>query len=190
METPILEARSLRKTYDTGAVAGRGPSRRRSRPRPWRDGGDHGPSGCGKTTLLNCLSGSTRSTAVRRSSRGRHSPRCPIASERLPRTPHGLRLPVLQLDAGPDRSRERRAPAPGRASAGRRGARARARGARSRRSRRPRRPRARRAVGRRAPARHDRARRSSTTPPSSGPTSLRETSTPRTLPRSSRSCAD
>ena len=55
--TPIVEARSVVKTYDTGAVqvqALRGVDLELER-------GEMvaimGPSGCGKTTLLNCLSG-------------------------------------------------------------------------------------------------------------------------------------
>jgi putative ABC transport system ATP-binding protein len=57
MDTPIVEARSLHKTYDTGAVrvdALRGLDLALEK-------GEMvaimGPSGCGKTTLLNCLSG-------------------------------------------------------------------------------------------------------------------------------------
>jgi ABC-type lipoprotein export system ATPase subunit len=57
METPIVEARKLVKTYDTGAVkvnALKGVDLAVAR-------GEMvaimGPSGCGKTTLLNCLSG-------------------------------------------------------------------------------------------------------------------------------------
>ena len=57
MDTPIVEARNLVKTYDTGAVkvnALKGVDLAVAR-------GEMvaimGPSGCGKTTLLNCLSG-------------------------------------------------------------------------------------------------------------------------------------
>ena len=42
------------------------------------------------------------------------------AAHRLPRPPDGLRLPVLQPDAGPDRRRERRAAAAGGAQSRRR----------------------------------------------------------------------
>src|SRR5829696_9828247 len=57
MEPPIVAARAVRKTYDTGSVrveALRGVDLSLAR-------GEMvavmGPSGCGKTTLLNCLSG-------------------------------------------------------------------------------------------------------------------------------------
>ena len=90
-----------------------------------------GPSGCGKTTLLNCLSGLDaidggevliEGVVALRDVRQR--------AHRLPRPADGLRLPVLQPDAGADRGRERRAAAAGRARAGA----ARRAGGRSRRS--------------------------------------------------------
>ena len=157
MSAPIVEARSLRKTYDTGAVhvdALRGVDL-------VLEQGEMvaimGPSGCGKTTLLNCLSGLDSIDGGEALIEGTPLVRdVGSRADRLPRAANGLRLPVLQPDSGPHRGRERRAPAARVASRSWRGARARARRARPRRTRRPCPARTRRALGRRAPARHDR----------------------------------
>ena len=73
-----------------------------------------GPSGCGKTTLLNCLSGLDTSTAgVVRVDGVDISQLSDNEKSELPRPEHGLRLPVLQPAARPQRRRERRAAAAG-----------------------------------------------------------------------------
>ena len=78
--SPIVEARSIVKTYDTGAVrveALRGVDLTLARGEM---AAIMGPSGCGKTTLLNCLSGLDAVDDGESSSRGRRSARCPTAS--------------------------------------------------------------------------------------------------------------
>ena len=141
----IVTARAVRKRYRTGEVRRRRPARRSTSTwRAARWSSIMGPSGCGKTTLLNCLSGldsvdageiAIEGVALSAMSRPR--------AHRLPRPPDGLRLPVLQPDAGPHGGRERRAAAARRPGRGRRGAPPRARGARARRAAAPRAARAR-----------------------------------------------
>ena len=57
MGPPIVEARSISKTYDTGAVRVEALRGVELTLDPGEMVAIMGPSGCGKTTLLNCLSG-------------------------------------------------------------------------------------------------------------------------------------
>jgi putative ABC transport system ATP-binding protein len=57
MSTPIVEARSVRKSYDTGVVRVDALQGVDIALDPGEMVAIMGPSGCGKTTLLNCLSG-------------------------------------------------------------------------------------------------------------------------------------
>ena len=94
----------------------RGPSARRSsaRDRPLagsrRDGRDHGPERLREDDAAQLPLRTRRDRRGRDPDRGRRTlGDVGPAAHRLPRAPDGLRLPVLQPDAGPDGGGERRA---------------------------------------------------------------------------------
>ena len=113
----------------------RRPARDRPRPGARRDGRDHGPERLRQDHAAQLPVRARRRRRRRDRDRGRRAvgdvgPR----AHRLPRPADGVRLPVLQPDAGPHGGRERRAAAARRPGRGRRGAPPRARGARARRA--------------------------------------------------------
>ena len=125
VDAPIVDARDIHKAYELGAVrveALRGLSLTVAAR---RDGRDHGPE------RLREDNPAQLPLRPRCDRLGRGPGRGGLALEharppphRPSRPAHGLRLPVLQPDAGADRGRERRAAAAGRAGARRRSARA------------------------------------------------------------------
>ena len=129
---PIVEARGVTKTYDTGSVrvdALRGVDLTIRRGEMVSS---HGPERLRQDDPAQLPLRPRRHRRRRGPDRGRRAvgdvrPR----AHRLPRAPDGLRVPVLQPDAGPDGGRERRAAAAGGPRRRRRGAPARARGARA-----------------------------------------------------------
>ena len=184
--SPIIEARGVTKTYDTGTVQVNALKNVGLTIRRGEMVSIMGPSGCGKTTLLNCLSGLD---AVDEGEILIEGGDLSKMSDRE-RTDYRARrmgfvfqfynlMPVLTA------RRERRAAAARRAGPCERGAtqgagRPRPRsGSRGRAEHRPG-----RALRRRAPARRPSRAPWSTTRQSSGPTSPPATSTARTPPRS------
>ena len=122
--SPIVEARSMRQDLRHRSRPRRRAARRRPRARARRDGRDHGTERLRQDDAAQLpLRARRRSTAARSLIEGTSARRdVRPRAHRLPRAAHGLRLPVLQPDAGPDRGRERRAAAARRARRRERGA--------------------------------------------------------------------
>jgi ABC-type glutathione transport system ATPase component len=103
-EGPVIEARGVNKTYDTGeikVVALRDVNLTIDR-------GEMvavmGPSGCGKTTLLNCLSGlDTTDSGEILIAQHRPVEAQGRSAHCIPGARDGLHLPVLQPAAGAQR---------------------------------------------------------------------------------------
>ena len=131
-KSPLVEARDIHEDLRHRQGQGARPERGRPRDRPRRDGGDHGAERLRQDDAPELPLRPRRRRRGRRADR-RHVARVDVGSRahRLPRPAHGLRLPVLQPDARPERGRERRAAAPDRAPVAEGGAGARARSARA-----------------------------------------------------------
>ena len=156
---PIVEARGVSKTYDTGKIQVNALTAVDLTIRRGEMVSVMGPSGCGKTTLLNCLSGldavedgevliegvalSEMSDRERTDYRARRMGFVFQFYNLMPvlTAVENVELPLLVARVRQKEARRKSA-----------------RGARPRRDRRSRRARARRALGRRAPASDDRAR--------------------------------
>ena len=80
--SPIIEARGVTKTYDTGTVQVNALKNVDLTIRRGEMVAIMGPSGCGKTTLLNCLSGLDAVDDGEVLIEGVDSRRCPTASAR------------------------------------------------------------------------------------------------------------
>ena len=163
---------------------------RRSRHQSRGDGLDHGALGLWQDDAAQLPFRPGRDRRRRRPDRRRLT-RCDVRprAHRLPRRPHGFRVPVLQPDARAHGRGERRAPAPRLPRAGKGGTREGARRARAGRVARSRQLTCRTSCPAASASGRPSHARSSTIPRSCGPTSRPAISTARTRRRSRTSCA-